>query len=110
MNVSITNPTIEAETSITITIIPTLQYYNAPLITLSFSDSIVFNCTSCTVPAANAASFTYSGAVMRLYLYIKNSNKPNGNAISGVISLSTITFETVQISYALEPMTYGYVV
>ena len=47
---------------------------------------------------------------MRLYLYIKNSNKPNGNVISGVISLSTITFETIQISYTLDPMIYGYVV
>lgn len=109
LNYTLADTTIEATTVITLTIIPTLQYYTPPTITITFSNSLVISCSNCTIISSTSFFFTYTSAIMKLPITIKNSNNPLGNSISLTITDATIIYETASIDYQLTPMTYTFI-
>ncbi len=109
LNYSLTDTTIEANSPITLTIIPALQYYSPPAIIFTFSDSLVMSCSNCTIISSTSFSVLYASAIMKISLTIRNSNHPLGNSISGVITDGTILYETASINYQLTPMLYGFI-
>jgi hypothetical protein len=109
LNYSFSDSTIEANNAIILTVIPTLQYYSPPVLTITFSDSLVYTCNNCTIISSNSMSINYSSAIMKIPITIKNSNNPKGNSISLVVSDGIIVYETGIIYYDLSPMIYGYI-
>ncbi len=92
-----------------LTLIPALQYYSPPTITISFSDSLVLNCSNCTIVTSTSLTITYYATIMKITIGVKNSNHPINNNIKATIAQGFITYETTTVSYNLQPMTYGYV-
>ena len=108
-SVSLTNTVIEANAILTLTVVPALQYYIIPTITVTIPNTLVLSCSNCTIAASNIFTFTYHSTIMKISVNDKNSNNPNNNTINVVISTSNISFESTTIAYSLDPMTYGYV-
>ena len=92
LNNSFSDSTIEASNEAVITIIPALQYYSTPTITVTFSNSLLLSCANCTIISSTAFTIAYYAAIMRVSLVLKNSNHPNGNSISAVIAAGIITY------------------
>ena len=91
-SVSLTNTVIEASSVLNLTVIPTLQYYYIPNITVTIPNSLVISCASCTIQSSNSFSFVYFSTIMRVSVSINNSASPNNNTISLVIATSTVTY------------------
>jgi hypothetical protein len=107
--VSLSNTVIEANSVLTLTVIPALQYFIIPTITVTIPNSLVLSCSNCTITASNAFTFPLFSTIMRVSVNVKNSNNPNNNTINVAIATSSISFEATTISYSLDPMTYGYI-
>lgn len=107
--ISLSNTVIEATSVLTLTVIPILQYFYTPNITVTIPNSLVLSCSNCTIQSSNIFSFVYFATIMRVTVSINNSASPNNNTLNLIISTSTVSFETASLSYSLDPMTYGYV-
>ena len=92
LSYSFSNPVIQATNSMVLTIIPTLQFYTAPIITVIFSDSLVLSCQSCTIISSTSLSVIYTSVIMKVAITVKNSKHPTPNSISAVISDGLITY------------------
>lgn len=109
-SLTLSNPVIESTSNLTLTIIPSLQYITAPNITVTIPNSLIqSSCPSCTLLSATTLTFLYSAAIMKVTFEVQNSNNPNSNSLTLVISSSNVTFEVAVVNYTLEPMTYEYV-
>ncbi len=107
--ISLSSTVIEATSVLTLTVIPILQYFYTPNIIVTIPNSLVLNCSNCTIQSSNIFSFVYFATIMRVTVSINNSVSPNNNTLNLLISTSTVTFETASLSYNLDPMTYSYV-
>lgn len=92
VSVSLSNTVIEGNSSMTLTVIPALQYYFTPNVTVTIPNSFVLSCPNCTILASNIFTFTYFSTIMKITVNVKNSNNPNNNTITVVIATTNITF------------------
>lgn len=91
-SISLSNTVIEATSVMALTVIPSLQYYYTPNITVTIPNSLVLNCSNCSIQSSNIFSFAYFAAVMKVTVSLNNSANPNNNTVSLVISTNTVTF------------------
>ena len=76
-----------------ITVIPTLQYYFIPNITVTIANSVIRAvCATCHSLSSTTFTFTYTAAIMKHNISVTNSQHPENNTISVVIATSTINF------------------
>lgn len=106
--ISLSNTVIEDSSVLTLTVIPVLQYFYTPNITVTIPNSLVLSCSNCTIQSSNIFSFIYFAAIMRVTVSINNSASPTTNTLNILISTSTVSFETASLSYSLDPIIYSY--
>ena len=94
-----------------LTLIPTLQYYNPPTITITLSNSFILTpCSTCTAISSNIITLLYFAPIMRITISIKNNQHPFDNTIETTISHGTFIYETNILTYVLTPLIYTYTV
>jgi hypothetical protein len=77
----------------TLIIVPTLQYYQSPTITLTLSNSLILtSCENCTPISSNMISFTYFAPIMRIVLLVKNNQHPFSNFITTTITIGSFVY------------------
>ena len=85
--------TIQASSTLTLTIIPALQYHTPPTITITLSDSLVTTpCSNCTAVSSISVSLLYYVPIMTIALGVNNSMHPSPNQISVIIADSSHTY------------------